>query len=82
MSTISFDSLPPGTLYPWSGPVPAGWLPCDGRALPRFKFPALHRAVGNTYGDAGVLDFKIPDMRGRYPENGEWTESHKYIIKT
>jgi microcystin-dependent protein len=46
--------------------VPAGWLPCDGRAISRIDFSALFAALGVVWGDGdGATTFNIPDLRGR-----------------
>lgn len=46
--------------------VPAGWLPCDGRAIDRIAYSSLFAAIGETWGKGdGTTTFNIPDMRGR-----------------
>ncbi len=56
--------------------APAGWIPCDGRALDGdvAQFAALRTVLGTAWGDgssgtgavAGVTDFNVPDLRGRF----------------
>jgi microcystin-dependent protein len=46
--------------------VPAGWLPCDGRAIDRIAYSSLFAAIGETWGNGdGTTTFNIPDLRGR-----------------
>jgi microcystin-dependent protein len=55
----------------WSGYAavagcPAGFLPCDGRAVSRATYWRLFAAIGTTYGVGdGSTTFNVPDMRGR-----------------
>ncbi|RMF84461.1 MAG: hypothetical protein D6744_03075, partial [Planctomycetota bacterium] len=76
---------PPGpTLTPLVGEVrmwlaaaagiPAGWLPCDGRAIPRATHPTLFSLIGETYGAGdGVTTFNLPDFRNRSPMGADGT---------
>lgn len=66
--------LPPGIIMPFAGPaskVPAGWLPCDGRAVASTTYPKLFANIGTTWGyetnitENGVTYFKLPDLRNR-----------------
>ncbi len=62
------------TAYAGAGTAPAGWLLCDGRALSSEEYPELFVAIGTAWGDgstgagalAGVTDFNLPDLRGRF----------------
>lgn len=47
--------------------LPAGWLPCDGRALPLNQYEALFNVLFYTYGSDGWDKFRLPDLRGRVP---------------
>jgi microcystin-dependent protein len=47
--------------------VPAGYVRCDGRALPVTGNEALYSVMSTTYGTAGPGTFRIPDLRGRTP---------------
>ena len=61
--------IPPGEVRAFAGPgVPAGWLVCDGTAVPRATYPNLFAAIG-TYWGAGdnISTFNLPDLRGRSP---------------
>jgi microcystin-dependent protein len=71
---LNLSPIPPGAVTAWAGDVtktatiPAGWLPCDGRAVGRDVYPALFRAIGVSYGQGnGVSSFNLPDLRGRVP---------------
>lgn len=66
--------LPAGVIMPFAGPVanvPAGWLPCDGRAVASTTYPQLFANIGTTWGyetnitENGVTYFKLPDLRNR-----------------
>jgi len=45
--------------------APNGWAPCDGRLLPIAQNSALFALLGTTYGGDGVVNFGLPDLRGR-----------------
>ena len=49
-------------------PLGDGWLPCDGRALPRAgQYAPLFAVVGTLHGVGdGVNTFNIPDLRGYF----------------
>ena len=50
-----------GTVAP-----PAGWLPCDGRAVSRSAYAALFSRIGAAFGAGdGSTTFNIPDASGR-----------------
>jgi len=46
---------------------PRGWAFCDGRRLEIARFSALHSLLGTTCGGDGVVNFRLPDLRGRVP---------------
>lgn len=47
------------------GDVPAGYLLCDGSAIPRSVYAALFAAIGVAHGSGdGVATFNLPDSRG------------------
>ena len=58
-----------GLVSPYAGTdtaVPAGWLLCDGRLVPRAAYPALFAAIGTTYGAGdGSTTFGLPNYKGR-----------------
>lgn len=45
--------------------APDGWAPCDGRLLPIAQNSALFALLGTTYGGDGIVNFALPDLRGR-----------------
>lgn len=57
----------PGTIGIFGGPdaVPSGWVPCDGRSLPRVNYLALFLAIGGYHGLPDDNTFRVPDLRGR-----------------
>ncbi len=78
INTPALFSVPTGTVLPFAGAaggVPAGWILCDGGAVSRTTYSALHSvlkdAAGtNSYpfgsGD-GSTTVNVPDFRGRLP---------------
>lgn len=62
------QATPPGSILAFGGPVvPAGWLPCDGKAVNRADYPALYTAIGTVHGSGdGASTFNLPDLRGRF----------------
>lgn len=70
------QGAPTGVILPWMGAeasAPTGWLICDGRAVSRETYSALHdllRDAGGAgsyvYGGGdGATTFNVPDLRGR-----------------
>lgn len=62
--------VPTGTVVPFSSStVPDGWLLCDGSAVSRTTYAALHLLYANDsypYGDGDEsTTFNLPDLRGR-----------------
>jgi microcystin-dependent protein len=47
--------------------APAGWMFCDGQALPISENETLFQLIGTTYGGDGESTFALPDLRGRLP---------------
>ncbi|WP_319561728.1 phage tail protein [Marispirochaeta sp.] len=71
--------MPVGSILPFAGDadkVPAGWLLCDGRAMPAEDYVDLFQVIGTNYGngstdtrpesDAVAGEFNIPDLRGMF----------------
>ena len=68
-----------GEIVMWAGELTAanaqkleaaGWLPCDGRSVPRAKYADLFAAIGTKYEDGQVSipeNFFLPDFGGRSP---------------
>lgn len=49
-----------GTVSPRSN-----WLLCNGAEVSQTAYPDLYAVIGNTYGEASVGNFLLPDLRGR-----------------
>ena len=47
--------------------APAGWMFCDGQALPISENETLFNLIGTTYGGDGQQTFVLPDLRSRIP---------------
>jgi microcystin-dependent protein len=67
----STGGVPPGTVVAFAGrivDVPAGWLLCNGAAIPRGGlYSRLFAAIGAAHGSGdGVSTFNLPDYRGRF----------------
>jgi microcystin-dependent protein len=46
---------------------PAGWMLCDGRALPIAQYQALFALLGDQFGSDMRTTFQLPDLRGKEP---------------
>lgn len=55
--------IPVGSIMPFASAAnaPAGWLLCNGQAVPSATYPQLYSAIGTTYG-GDVTNFKVPDL--------------------
>ncbi len=47
--------------------APEGWAFCDGRKLLMNDHAELFSFIGTMYGGDGIVDFALPDLRGRIP---------------
>ena len=47
--------------------APKGWALCNGQFLPINQNQALFSLLGTTYGGDGMVNFALPDLRGRIP---------------
>jgi microcystin-dependent protein len=47
--------------------APQDWLLCQGQLLSVSQNAALFSLLGTTYGGDGQSNFKLPDLRGRFP---------------
>ena len=47
--------------------IPGGWMRAEGQVLDIATHPKLFEILGNTYGGDGVVNFALPDLRGRTP---------------
>ncbi len=62
---VETQSIPAGTLMPYAGATaPSGWLLCAGQLLAVATYQHLFDVIGYTYGGS-VLNFNLPDLRGR-----------------
>jgi microcystin-dependent protein len=60
---------PSGVIAMYGAPTaPAGWLNCDGTAVPRLQFPALFAVISTQYGAGdGSSTFNLPNLQQRFP---------------
>lgn len=71
---VSESGSPVGEVTAFAGStntIPDGWLLCDGTPLNSTNYPALHAAIGSSWGDASddfnpSTNFRLPDMRGYF----------------
>lgn len=68
------SGVPVGAMIEWGGtiaPPPSGWLVCDGTAISRATYSALHtvlQTAGYPFGAGdGSTTFNLPDFRGKSP---------------
>ena len=47
--------------------TPEGWLPCHGQVFNTSVHEQLYSLIGFTYGGEGRSFYKIPDLRGKSP---------------
>jgi len=45
--------------------APKGWAACNGQIIPINQNQALYSLLGTNYGGDGVINFALPDLRGR-----------------
>lgn len=70
-SLRGLGSVPIGAFIDYGGPTaPAGYLACDGQAVPRATYPDLYTALGGAaspwgQGD-GTTTFNVPALMSRY----------------
>jgi microcystin-dependent protein len=61
--------------------APAGWMLCEGQALPISEYDTLFALIGTTYGGDGQSTFNLPDLRGRLPLHmGTSSQGTSYAI--
>lgn len=72
--SVLHQGVPTGAIIEWPGsvaPPPSGWLLCDGSAVSRSTYAALHTVMQNAsypYGNGdGSTTFNLPDFRGKSP---------------
>ena len=57
--------VPIGVIRLWAGSIdsiPSGWLRCNGAQNLIATYPDLHTVVGDKFGDADDLKFRVPDF--------------------
>jgi microcystin-dependent protein len=55
-----------GELRAFAGAVcPSLWTAADGSLFTTAEMPELFAVIGNSYGGDGILEFAVPDLRGR-----------------
>ena len=65
--TIITDGNPVGTILIWStATAPTNYLWCDGSSYSTTTYSELFAVIAYTYGGSGG-NFKVPEMRGRFP---------------
>lgn len=58
---------PPGSIMWWPKSTPPdGWLVRDGALHTIKSYPELFAAIGTSYGGDGILQFRVPDDRGKF----------------
>lgn len=68
--------------------IPAGWLLCDGSAVPRATYPELFGTIGTTYGVGdGSTTFNLPNFTNAFPRGNTVTpsggnDSHTHTVST
>lgn len=73
--SIMSGSIPSGAIMPFAGagPIPAGYLLCDGATYNTSDYEALFAVIGEVYctmpapTDCAMGEFQVPDLRGRVP---------------
>ncbi len=57
--------VPSGSMLPFAGATaPSGWLLCDGRAISRITYSALHTAIGDAFSAWATLTTRTSDTQG------------------
>ena len=61
-------TLPPGTiLMSAASAAPEGFVLCDGTVYLWDENPELRAAIGTTYGGTVGVDYRVPDLKQRFP---------------
>lgn len=59
---VGEPTIPVGAVLLKSGPLPFGWLPCDGRVVSRSQYDSLFSVIDTAYGAGdGRTTFALPD---------------------
>lgn len=69
LSTGNSSSIVPvGTILAYGDDTPPpGYLICDGSSVNNVTYHDLFMAIGTNWGGDGTPNFKLPDLRGRFP---------------
>lgn len=60
--------LPVGTIVMYAGTtLPTGWVACNGQLLERNTYQKLFQILGTAYGNTTNSNFRVPDIRNRFP---------------
>lgn len=60
--------IPIGTITLYAGAsAPQGWVTCNGQLLDRTTYAKLFTVIGTTYGSTTGSNFRVPDIRDRFP---------------
>ena len=60
--------IPIGTIILYAGgSAPQGWVTCNGQLLDRTTYSKLFTVIGTTYGSTTGSNFRVPDIRDRFP---------------
>jgi hypothetical protein len=68
-STVQRDCMVGQMILSASRIYAANWAPADGTLLRIQDYPALHRALGGTFGGDGVTTFALPNLSAQAPDN-------------
>ncbi len=79
LNGVSFQNslVPLGTIMAYGGDTldpkvveqlkAQGWLPCDGALVMRSEYDDLGKVLGSAFGASTDKQFRVPDLRGRFP---------------
>jgi microcystin-dependent protein len=60
--------LPVGAITMFAGSnAPIGWVTCNGQLLDRNTYAKLFQVLGTSYGNTSATNFRVPDLRDRFP---------------
>jgi microcystin-dependent protein len=60
--------IPIGTITMYAGgSAPQGWVTCNGQLLDRTTYSKLFTVIGTSYGSTTGSNFRVPDIRDRFP---------------
>lgn len=76
---VDMSGLSVGMIIPYAnnGPIPEGFLLCNGASVLRATYPDLFDAIGTTFGATDNAHFNLPDLRQRFIEGGDSTGGYK-----